>query len=59
MKEPTKAQIRKEFTCSMCKKEFDEICSFTPYGNPKRVEEYQKNKNYCNSCFEIKEKEIS
>jgi len=49
---------QKDFTCDKCKGVFDEICQFTPYGNPKRKEQFIKKKKYCEKCFEIIEKNL-
>lgn len=59
-KGPTKAEINKEFTCSMrgCKKKCDEIWSFTQYGGEARKEEYLKGNSYCEECFKKKEEKI-
>lgn len=51
--------MSKEFTCDngKCRKECEEIWSFTQYGGKKRQEEAKKNKSYCKDCFEeIEEK---
>ena len=44
----TRAEINKEFTCSMrgCKKKCEEIWSFTQYGGKARKEEYLKGTSY-------------
>ena len=59
-KRKSPAQIEKEeFTCDKCKKQFDEICSFTQYGNEARKNEYLKGSKYCEECFKIVEDQIS
>lgn len=49
---------KKEFTCCMCKKEFDEICKFSEYGTEKRKAEALKDKSYCDGCFDIKAEQL-
>ncbi len=54
---PTKAEI-KEFTCYTCKKECDEICTFSEYGTEARKAESLKNRGYCEPCFDEKAKKL-
>lgn len=55
----TAKELKEEFKCDKCKKQFEEICSFTQYGNEARKNEYLKGSKYCEECFKIVEEEIS
>jgi len=48
----------KEFTCSTCKKELEEVCLFGEYGTEKRKTEALKKKSYCEPCFDKKSEEL-
>lgn len=47
------------FCCHKCLKVFQEIWSFTQYGNDDRNSEYLEGNHYCEKCFTIIEEEIS
>jgi len=50
---------KEDMKCDKCKKFFEEIWSFTQYGNDKRSEEHKKGRKYCEKCFKIVEDKIS
>lgn len=47
-----------DFTCSTCKKEFEEICTFSEFGSEKRRIEALKAKSYCEDCFDLKAEQL-
>jgi hypothetical protein len=53
------SQKQLKFKCDKCKKQFEEVWSFTQYGGEERKKEFEKNTHYCEKCFLVKEQEIS
>ena len=58
--------IKKEFTCTDCKKEFDEICSYTTYNaeflysSAKALEAKKKleDKPFCEGCIQKRDEQL-
>ena len=46
--------------CERCKKEFDQLHVFSPYGHNNALikAESEKNNGYCEKCFDIKLNEL-